>query len=252
MKARTAFEVEDWRSKLAIKDELRTLKNTYFSKNLEIEDFNTSEMWSDLNTFEITPDSYPMAWERVNEVASLVKSPGKVLDIGFGSGIVEELLSKKDKKLKVYGIDIAKESVRLIKEKVPHGEFRLGSILKLPYKQNTFDYVLSLEILEHIQPHNTFKALAEVKRVIRQGGHFIVSVPLNEGLEEMIARGENPNAHVRVYTPELIKAELRIVGFDVLKEKTLYAFHKHHGLKSILARLLGRQPNNIILLCQKY
>ncbi len=70
----------------------------------------------------------------------------------------------------------------------------------------------------------------------------------------MISRGENPNAHVRIYTPDLIKAELRIAGFKILKEKRLYAFHNFYGLKTLIAKhLLPRKfnQNNIIVLAQK-
>ncbi len=76
---------------------------------------------------------------------------------------------------------------------------------------------------------------------------------MNEGLEEMVKSGFNPNAHVRVYTKELIKAELEMVGFRVVKHRLLYAFHKNYWIKSLLTKLFGlnKKPNNIVLLAQK-
>ncbi len=124
--------------------------------------------------------------------------------------------------------------------------------MKLP--SDHFDYAIAIEVLEHIPPCNTLQALSEIKRVMKPGGYLIASVPLNEGLEEMITRGENPNAHVRVYTPDLIEGELRIAGFTIQDEKQLIAFHKWYGVKTILAKYVmfrKFKPNNIIILAQK-
>ena len=78
-------------------------------------------------------------------------------------------------------------------------------------------------------------------------------MPLNEGLEEMIKQGKNPNAHVRIYTPDLIRAEIEIAGFKILKQKLLFAFNKYYLLKSFLVKFLPgfRQPNGIIIIAQK-
>ena len=47
--------------------------------------------------------------------------------------------------------------------------------MDLPYKDNTFDYHLSFEVLEHIdKPYIFFK---EAYRVLKRGGYMILSVP---------------------------------------------------------------------------
>ncbi len=72
---------------------------------------------------------------------------------------------------------------------------------------------------------------------------------MNEGLEEM---KDNPNGHVRMYTQDLIKAELEIAGFNILAFKTLYAFNTHYMFKKIISKILRNKwiPNNIIVLAQ--
>lgn len=249
LKKISPFQLEHRRATLARAGNLESLIKTYDIKYPEILDLNTSNLWDKLNAVGITKKINPMAWDRVNTVVSLINNKSKMLDIGFGSYIVENLITQQKKNVKIYGVDISKESVIRAKKKFPHGEFQVGTILKLPYKDKTFDLVLALEVMEHIQPHNTFKALTEVYRVLKKNGHFIVSVPLNENLEEMISEGKNPNAHVRIYTPELIKAELTIAGFKILREKYLYAFHSFYRLKSLLCSMIPnlRNPNNIIV-----
>ena len=96
--------------------------------------------------------------------------------------------------------------------------------------------------------------MSKAKQLLKNGGVFIVSVPLNEGLEVMIKKGINPNAHVRVYTPAILKAELILSGFRIIKEKYLYAFHKNYRLKTFLANMLGflgKSPNNVIVIAEK-
>lgn len=52
---------------------------------------------------------------------------------------------------------------------------RVGSVTALPFENGTFDLVLLSEVLEHI-PDDT-AALREIVRVLRPGGHLVISVP---------------------------------------------------------------------------
>ena len=76
---------------------------------------------------------------------------------------------------------------------------------------------------------------------------------MNEGLVDLIEQGFNLNAHVRIYTKELIEAELKISGFKILKYKFLYAFHELYKLKSFINRIfkINKTPNNLVILAQK-
>lgn len=251
------FAVEIMRDELAQKKQYKKLLATYSEKYPEIKDLNTPKLWDYLH-FEDKKAflPHPMAQDRLKVVSNLIRGEGiAVLDIGFGSASLEKVFFSKDntKEIAWSGIEISPESVKKAKKAFSSATFKIGDILKLDYPKATFDYVVSLEVLEHIKPSKTFKALQEIYRVIRPGKYFIVSVPLNEGLDEMLTRGENPNAHVRTYTPELIKAELEIVGFTIVQEKKLFAFHKFYKIKSWVARFFPKKFtfNNIIVLAQK-
>lgn len=262
MLKRDPFNIERQRTKLASKDKYLELKKTYSSEYPEIKNANTSNLWNDLNKREdLLENSNPMESDKLKWVSNEIKSKFghsnklHVLNIGFGSGNLEErTLKGNESNFDWQGIDISEESVKTMSRKYKKSSFVVGDILKLPYKNESYDYVVALEVLEHISPKNTFKALNQIISKLKSGGRFILSVPLNEGLEEMVKRGENPNAHVRVYTPELIQAELEIAGFHVLETKTIYAFKSFYHLKTFLVKYLFknmRQPNGIIVVAQK-
>lgn len=252
------FALEALRAKLAQKKNYKKLKATYSEKYPEIKDLNTPKLWDYLHfEDEKAAIAHPMAVDRLQIVSKLIQGGDlSVLDIGFGSASLEKVFFSHHgkKKYNWNGIEISPVSIKKAKEAFPYAKFKKGNILKLDFLKNTFDYVIALEVLEHIKPSKTFIALQEIYRVIKPGKYFIVSVPMNEGLPEMVARGQNPNAHVRTYTPEVIKAELEIAGFIIVQEKKLFAFHKFYKSKSFLANYFFSKRfryNNIIVLAQK-
>lgn len=258
MKQKSPFAIEVLRATLARKNKLKDLSKTYTKAYPEIPDQNSAKKWDYLNIEgRDLIQRNPMETDRINIIGKLINGTNpSIINIGFGSASLEKKLvsKKKYQKLHWFGIDISHASVKKAQKDLPHGKFSVGDILDIDSKNNTFDYAIAMEVLEHIPPRSIFQALHEVYRILKPGGYFICSVPLNEGLEQMIARGENPNAHVRMYTPQLISAELSLTGFTKVKEKTLFAFHNFYTIKSLIANHLLQQkykPNNIIILSQK-
>lgn len=99
----------------------------------------------------------------------------QLLDVGCGDCIDSKVFIEKYG-LKTYGIDIYKhENV----EKIKKLDFKKGSIFKIPYKNNFFDYVFLHDVLHHIDEGKQsqkrhFKALEELKRVCKKGGQIII------------------------------------------------------------------------------
>lgn len=253
---RNAFELEKRRSLLANKGKFPELINTYSIKKYETEDYNTASLWDELNSRKhVTEQSNPMGFDRLRIASKFLREGSKVLNIGAGAGDLENyVFSRKVKSLEWFGFDLSSKSIKRLNKDFPKAKFKVGNIINIPFENKTFDIVMLMEVMEHIKPSNTFRALDEVSRVLKNNGHLVLTVPLNEGLEEMIKDGINPNAHVRVYTPKLISAELEISGFEILSRKFLYAFHNNYYLKSLVAKYLlfsFKKPNNIILHCKK-
>lgn len=77
-----------------------------------------------------------------------------------------------------FGVDISREVVKLAKKnfkgRVEKNHFLVGDIRKLPFKDNTFDFVFSFGTIEHIRENE--QAVKEAFRVLKPGGLFITGV----------------------------------------------------------------------------
>lgn len=107
-----------------------------------------------------------------------------------------------------------------------------GDALGLPFDDASFDVVLASEILEHIPDDD--RAIDEIARVVRPGGHVAVSVPrwLPERICWALSPEEYPDVtserggHVRIYGRRQLLDRLRAAGLEP------YARHHAHALHS--------------------
>ena len=112
-------------------------------------------------------DYYPTYIAKLEVVRRWLRAlpPGtRVLDVGCGEGVlVDEFASA----LAIEGLDPNYSSARV----------RTGSVLSLPYPDESFDRALCLDVLEHLAYEQQPVALAEIFRILRPGGELLVSVP---------------------------------------------------------------------------
>jgi SAM-dependent methyltransferase len=98
----------------------------------------------------------------------------RVLEIGLGQGAESEQLIRRGAAWS--GLDLTKESVdrvraRLSQRGLPHEDLRQGSVLQIPWPDDTFDIVFSHGLLHHVPDIDT--AQAEIHRVLRPGGVLV-------------------------------------------------------------------------------
>lgn len=243
------FLVESGRDALACKNDLNGLKKTYRLNYAEIKNLNTSCFWDKRLSAKTSLKAQDnMTKDRIKTAFNfLPKNVRKVMDIGAGNGYIEELLSRKN--IKLFANDISGISINKLKNNFK-GTFRRQSAYDMRYPKGYFDALFALEVLEHVPPSRILALLKKFNKMLKNKGLFIISVPTNEGLEKM---KNNPNGHVRTYTEELIKGELKISKFKVIAAKTLYAFNSFYTFKKILARIFKNRwkPNNIVILAEK-
>lgn len=251
------FEVERHRSVLAREKAYTELLATYTKSYPYLSDKNSAKLWNKLNNEHITSYSIsPMEMDKLQTVAKFINiNNKKILNIGFGSANLEAIIDQKSgiKRFAWEGIDIAHKSVKIAQKRYPTAKFYTGDIRTVKIKKNEYDLIIALEVLEHIEPFEILPVIRKIFYSLKLGGKFIVSVPVNEGLEEMVNKGINPNAHVRDYSPELIEAELVLAGFDVRNSYIFYAFNKQYLLKKIISSAIPhlKNPNGVLIIAEQ-
>jgi len=129
----------------------------------------------------------------------------RVLDGACGNGYGTETISRGGAKLAV-GVEIEPEAVF---ERKRDAALLCASMIALPFRDATFDLVVSLETIEHIDDDRAY--VAEVRRVLRREGVLICSTPNREVLnpgKRLADRPFNP-FHIREYAAGELEALLR-------------------------------------------
>ena len=135
-------------------------------------------------------DNYVFQRSRLAYVEASRMVSGRVLEIGTGTGYGADIVAPSAERFTT--IDKTRsEELGMLPANV---EFVEAKVPPLPFADNTFDYVVSFQVIEHIPNDRAF--VAEVLRVLRHGGKFIVSTP-----NRPMSLTRNP-WHVREYTAE--------------------------------------------------
>jgi len=145
-----------------------------------------------------------------NELKGLLKNLRKdilVLDCGCGFGAFYDLT----KDFNTIYLDI---SLNLLKRFELKERKICGNILHLPFKDNTFDLVLCINVLEHV---DYLKALNEIKRVLKDNGHLIVVVVNRDSLIK-----EEIFNDFKIFHKPLSIEDFKIDGFKVVYSNSVY------------------------------
>ncbi|MBI4198900.1 MAG: class I SAM-dependent methyltransferase [Chloroflexi bacterium] len=131
----------------------------------------------------------------------------RVLDCGCGVGWGTAMLAEAARW--TVGVDMAEPVVRYARERYGHPRLTYVAmdVTRLAFPAGTFDLVVSIEVFEHIADSEAF--LVELHRVLRPGGHVVLSTP-NAQLERWQSRRDGwANAfHVNLTDPAALRAAL--------------------------------------------
>ena len=118
-----------------------------------------------------TYDDDRLRWT-INEFLSGQK-PTKMLEVGCGDGTMLNLLVASG--IDARGVDASSSGIERCAAAGLRARCLDVSVDGLPFGDDEFDMVVSLETLEHLM--NPYYALQEVRRVLSPGGRFLCSVP---------------------------------------------------------------------------
>ncbi|PKW25538.1 class I SAM-dependent methyltransferase [Phycicoccus duodecadis] len=110
----------------------------------------------------------------------------RVLDAGCGTGRMARFLA--DRGCSVVGVDISPGMLAMARRHHPDLEVHEASLTDLPFADASFDGVLLWYSVIHLPDEDLARALAEVARVVRPGGHVLVASQKGDGPVDVGAR----------------------------------------------------------------
>ena len=166
------------------------------------------EWYGDYNVPNKTPYSFwQSAAERYIFASNFVKDK-VVLDVACGVGFGTSYLARKS--AQIIGGDISKQAIEYAsmhyKTNTGNINFHILDALNLPFSDESFDAVVSIETIEHIKEYKRF--ISECSRVIKGGGVFICSTP-NRKITSPLSIRAPYKFHVHEFYEEEFRKALR-------------------------------------------
>lgn len=164
-----------------------------------------------------------------------------ILDAGCGVGNYLHMIDKKG----CFGVDLDIYAIGTAKKYCVNSDFLIASVLDLPFRDNTFNVVAILEVIEHLPIGTEKKAIAEVKRILSCFGIILLSTPNHHFLNNIMDPAFLFRGH-RHYKIEKVMELIIDVGFSIeeyvirgglgrLLFQDIFYFNKH-----VLHRRRGR------------
>ena len=164
-------------------------------------------------------------WDKRDQIAlNLVRqSDLTIVDIGCGEGITLEKLHRLFPERKVFGIDMLSENIDICRR---HGcKVEVGNVYNLQLPSKSVDFVLFMEVIEHLEDHVT--AIQEVHRVLVPGGRLVVVFPndwvfkIARILTLRFQEAAYDPGHVRQWTPHSMRTFLEKRGFTIVFSRNI-------------------------------
>lgn len=180
---------------------------------------------------------------RARRLESLVGGkPGRVLDVGCGRGLLLEQLRRRG--WDVQGTELSEQSAAYPRD-VLGIPVHIGDLVDLHFPSDHFDAVVLWHVLEHVP--DPAVVLAEVARILRPGGIFLVAVPNFGSLEARLTRDKwfhlDVPRHLNHYTPAVLYRALAGAG---LHARSVAYFSPEYDFFSFVQSTLNRlglRPN---------
>ena len=156
---------------------------------------------------------------RQHALAGLPSTPELFYDVGIGTGLYSREILRAFPRVRGKGFDISPHSAtftgRLLQAYglADRYDVALGDVLQREPPERAADFVVSQEVLEHLEDPRRFVAI--LRRMTRPGGRAYITAAINAGLSD----------HIYLFrSPEEVRSLLTEAGWKILGWQAEYAY----------------------------
>lgn len=203
-----------------IKTLLKNSKTNYLDNNFTIKEVR--DFWNGVidiyeSSNEQFEDTHIQRFQEGLKHLNL-KPRQKILNIWSRTGLAIPYLRKKCPNIEIYNLEVADKFIEVSKKKYPDEKFQETDLKDLPFKDNYFDRILSLETLEHAPSPLTF--LKELHRTLKKDGVLVMSLPpsiseLPLRIYELLFSNHGEGPH-KFLSSKKVKKLLELSGFNLV------------------------------------
>ena len=164
---------------------------------------------------------------------------GLVLDVAAGSCYGSSILRRTDAVKSVVSVDIDRDLLNYGKMGYDLDWFLCADAAHLPFKEMSFDSIVSIETLEHIRDQEAF--LSNIKLCLKRGGELIISFPNKMYTSPFTPKPLNPYHANELYLGPLLTL-LKSQGFKIA---SIYGGRKVSSLE-LIRRIFGHLLKSLL------
>lgn len=196
------------------------LSNHY--SNLEKTDFSNDDDVLNLlkkNTTVLNHNLHQLFSESVDKTSA-------ILDLGCGYGSFLFFLQSKEYE-NATGVDISAQEILVCKKFFKSYNFLQEDILDFVlHTSQRFDVIYLSHVIEHIKKENLFVFLDGVKRILNDGGLFLIVAPNSAAYFNAAANRYGDLTHEIGFTELSLRQALMVAGYNNIEVKNFYGAGK--------------------------
>ena len=170
-------------------------------------------------------------------------TPGKLLDIGCGSG--NFLAKMREQGWNVEGVDFDPKAIKVAKEKHKLNVHQ-GTIQSINYPSDSFDAITMSHVIEHV--HDPISLIEECYRLLKQDGYLVMVTPNIESWGHLNFtshwRGLEPPRHLFLFSCNTLGKCATAGGFKNVNSFTTAAYSLGIFIESINATTKEKTSNS--------
>jgi SAM-dependent methyltransferase len=177
------------------------------------------EIWEKVWTKNLITSDYSLKYlDFMQGIEASLAQGSTVLEAGCGTG---QTLASLSTRHETVGLDISRAALNLARSNCKNPV--LGSIFKIPFRDNTFDLVYNSGVIEHFEDPTNVAAIREMARVTKCSGRIIIIVPntlciwYKAGKCVAVMMKNFEFGYEEDYSPKRLKTAVRRAGLEIEK-----------------------------------